>query len=444
MASILYALWGRRLVILAAFFACLLGGIIVIVVSAPRYVATARVVLDYVRPNPDTGVVVPSKMLDVYINSQIRLIRDYDVAGPAVEALGWLDDRDIQAAYASVATGATGDIRTWLASQIIASTNARMVEDSNILEISYVGQDPALAEAVVEALRQAYIQSPINAQAESSRAVADQLANDVNRMTIELNEIQKQKGEIEAKSGIMIQANGRDEASARLRSIVRAPPLPVLVRQGAPTMTSVLLQRVERQLSVAVASLGPNNPQLLALRSRRDMLLSQLRTEQSDQVAKVSTFEDLNRADTVALEQQKSIVLASRLPATEIRLLQDEIDRRVQRSNDVRTTIMQSRAKATATASSFSAMGPAEAKKEPVFPNKMLILGGSGGLGLTLGLLLAGVVELMARRIRSARDLEQIVEAPVLAVVPIAPLRPSRSSHHRAKAIFPKLDPVEV
>ena len=97
MASILYALWGRRLVILTTFLACLLGGVIVIVISAPRYQATARVVLDYIRPDRDTGVVVPSKMLDVYINSQIRLIRDQEVAGPAVEALGWLDDPDVQA-----------------------------------------------------------------------------------------------------------------------------------------------------------------------------------------------------------------------------------------------------------------------------------------------------------------------------------------------------------
>ncbi len=177
--------------ILAAFFACLLGGIIVIVISAPRYMATARVVLDYIRPDPETGVVVPSKMLDLYINSQIRLIRDYDVAGPAVEALGWLDDPDIQSAYASVATGATGDIRTWLASQIMASTNARMVEDSNILEISYVGQEPDVAEAVVEALRQSYIQSPINARAASSLAVAGKLSKDVDRMTITLNALQK-------------------------------------------------------------------------------------------------------------------------------------------------------------------------------------------------------------------------------------------------------------
>ena len=75
MKAIRRAIWGRWLIVAISVAACLVGGLTVIVTSPPRYKGTARVVLDYIRPDPATGAVLPSKMLDAYITTQIGLIR---------------------------------------------------------------------------------------------------------------------------------------------------------------------------------------------------------------------------------------------------------------------------------------------------------------------------------------------------------------------------------
>ena len=65
-------------------------------------------------------------------------------------------------------------------------------------------------------------------------------------------------------------------------------------------------------------------------------------------------------------------------------------------------------------------MGTAFVPDQPSFPNRPLIIGGSFGLGLAFGLLIALLVELLDRRVRSPEDLTAALGLPVLAV-----LRPS-------------------
>ena len=73
---------------------------------------------------------------------------------------------------------------------------------------------------------------------------------------------------------------------------------------------------------------------------------------------------------------------------------------------------------AAATDAGLTPLGPATASGKPVFPNKPLILGGSFGLGLGVGVLCALLAEMFARRVRGAEDLQAAIDAPVLAVIP--------------------------
>ena len=57
-------LWARRLLVLLPLVACLLAGLYVIAVAPKQYQASARVALNYIKPDPVTGTVIPSKMVD--------------------------------------------------------------------------------------------------------------------------------------------------------------------------------------------------------------------------------------------------------------------------------------------------------------------------------------------------------------------------------------------
>ena len=55
--------------------------------------------------------------------------------------------------------------------------------------------------------------------------------------------------------------------------------------------------------------------------------------------------------------------------------------------------------------------------KSPIFPNKLLILGGAIALGLGVGVLVALLAELFGRRVRGYEDLASAIDAPLLAII---------------------------
>jgi capsular polysaccharide biosynthesis protein len=65
----------------------------------------------------------------------------------------------------------------------------------------------------------------------------------------------------------------------------------------------------------------------------------------------------------------------------------------------------------------MSTLSEASAPETPYYPKVPMIIGGAAGFGLGLGVLVALLVELLGRRVRSAEDLEVAVDAPVLGVI---------------------------
>src|ERR1051325_5109500 len=150
---ILAILWARRLIVLAAFLSAVLGGVVVIVVSPPYYMATARVIMNYVKPDPITGEYINSKSADAYVASQIALVHDYQTARPAAEALGWLDDPSLQIQYAERDPSDTREFGNWVAARLLPGISAHPVADSNMLEIGFRGLSLQASQQIVEAVR---------------------------------------------------------------------------------------------------------------------------------------------------------------------------------------------------------------------------------------------------------------------------------------------------
>ncbi|HEY0647311.1 hypothetical protein [Phenylobacterium sp.] len=409
---------GRWLVVAISVAACLIGGLVVIATSPPRYKGTARVVLDYIRPDPTTGAVLPSKMLDAYITSQINLIRDFQVTGPAVEAMGFVDNPDIQAAYYANPPADGRDLHSWIAAQVGAAAGGSMVEDSNILEIAYIASSPELAEAVVDALRAAYIES---GAAQTRRAAEEQgqrLATRIEAAKATLAQLEDMQNRYEDETGLTISERGRDEEAAKLEDMLRVDRMPVVVKPSGPGVAGILLRQLDGEIAEASTTLGVNHPRLIGLRQRRIALQAQVEANASRASSSAQVVAQNERIAAAMVEQQMSKVLAAREPTLRLRLMQDEINRLRQDINKMTESLVASRTLSGADISTTKPIGPPVAEKTPVFPNKLLILGGSAGLGLLAGCLLAILIELMGRRIRAARDLEAATGAPVLVGLP--------------------------
>src|SRR5258707_15191236 len=84
-------LWARRILVVVAFLAAVLGAFVVVTLVQPRYEATARVNMDILKQDPlSGGGGVDIRNAGVYFDAQQELVKDYSVAGPVVDRLGRL------------------------------------------------------------------------------------------------------------------------------------------------------------------------------------------------------------------------------------------------------------------------------------------------------------------------------------------------------------------
>jgi len=426
---VLSLLWPRKHIILLAAGASLLGGVTVIFVAPPRYMATARVTMDYVKPDPYTGRYMSSKNLEAYIISQAQMITDYQVTIPAVEAMGLLDNPEIADAYASRPPDEQRlGYPQWVASRFMGGADASIVPDSNILQVEFRGTSPTLALSAVEALRQAYIEENVDLRRQSAAGKAEALASRAAELRLNIARVEKIKTEYERANGVSLTNATTDPDSLTLRRLATSVDDVVPVQPVRTSATAEKLQEVESQIAQLSTSLGPNNPRLLALRRMRDVLSTQVAAERAaaSSIGGQMTARAASRGRLI--EEQKVKVLRDREKILQLRLYQDEINRDTKEANDALQEVVALRQMANATIATVTSVGEAKVQPKPIFPNIPLILAGSGGMGLVLGVLLTLLIELLRRRVRSVRDLELAAQMPILGVVPLAarPKRPRR------------------
>lgn len=419
LAVLFEILWARRAIVVVATLASLAGGFVVLEASPKRYVATARVVLDYIKPDPVTGVQVGRKQVEAYIESQMEFIHSYSVSGPAAEALGLMDNPDLIDRYAAL-PGEKPEYPLWVAQQVTATVTVAPYEDSNILEIRYRTSDPRSAEIGVEAIRSAYINATVASRRQNYELAAQGLAEKQAKLRAMLAETQAEQAQLERETGILMVEDKRDLDTETLFALVRPPPPNQQREVAAPVnaKTSEDLLQLNAALAQAEGVLGPNNPKLQALRLQQRLLKEQAARAASAAGDFGQQRLAAEQATAARIEQQKAKVLADRIKVLRIRLLQDLIDAYTTQIKSLTNSINEMRQVATAETTTIIAVGASTANPVPTFPNPTLILGGTGGLGLVLGALLALLCEMFARRVRNPRLLAQAAGAPLLAVVP--------------------------
>ncbi|MBX3483742.1 Wzz/FepE/Etk N-terminal domain-containing protein [Phenylobacterium sp.] len=419
LAVLFRILWGRRAIVLVATLASLVGGAIVVKTAPKRYVATARVVLDYIKPDPVTGVQVGRKQVEAYVTSQMQFIRDYQVAVPAAEALGLLDSPQFIESYAAIPEGDKPEYPMWVAQQIMASLTVKPFEDSNILEIRYRTRERQAAEGVVDAIRTAYISATVASRRQAYEANAAALAEKQAKLRAKLAEVQAEQAQLERQTGIMM-VQGRMDLESRTLATLSNPPLrrrPDLPAQLGPQATASLV-RLNSALAEAETVLGPNNPRLVALRN--EQRIAQQSVAQSTSVASQAAQQKIvsERVTSARVEQQKSKVLAERVTLLQLRLQQDLIDAYTEQIKTLTDSIAHMRQVAAADTTTIMSIGQVTSSPKPSFPNPTLIMGGTGALGVIGGALLALLCEMFARHVRDPRTLERAAGAPLLAAIP--------------------------
>lgn len=415
-------LWARRAISLTALIACIIGALIVINVIPERYQASSRLMMDIVRPDPVTGEVLSSSFARAYVKTQTELIKDYRIAGRVVDAFGWTGSPELTAQYR--ASGSDLPLHRWLAQRVIDRTDAKLIDASNILEITYTGEQPETAARIADQLRQAYSDQSMLFKQQTARRNADWFKKQTEKLKADLLAAEEKKAAFERENNIVLQEDDNDAESARLAALASSAPAAPMVSSSpiaAPVSSPSQAQLAQLDSTIATASqtLGPNHPELIALRQQRQIVAANAARELAAGRAAAAAGGGMQASGPsigAMFNAQQARVLAQRGLVAEARQLM--VDVRVAREELLRmaTRATQLEQEAASVETGLTFLGNAVAPQTASFPKVLPVLGGAIALGLAFGILVSLITELLNRRVRSIDDLE-IEDIPVLGMM---------------------------
>lgn len=395
-------LWARRGMIIIATVLSLLAATLVGMVTPPRYTAHARVMLNLVKPDPVTGESMSSNFARGYVRTQTELIRDYRIAGKVVDLLGWASSPDLAQQYAGRRADDLRDFRRWMAQIVIDSTKAELIEGSNILDISYTTSSPQAAAAVAEAVRQAYIEQAIAFRREDASRDAEWFRNQTAKIKEQLTAAEQRKSAFERANGIVLDDQDVDQEQRRLTALAASAASPVsgpAVSVGGANPAAAQIAQIDAAISAAERTLGPNNPQLQDMKRQRAAIAG------ASGAARVISSGPVGPSIGAQYSAQVQKVLAQRGKVDEARKLSVEVAVLREQFHKASLRAAELEQQSESIESGLMLLGIATAPEKPAFPNWPLIIFGSLGLGMVLGVLAALITELISRRVRSAADL---------------------------------------
>lgn len=416
--QILRMLWARRLIVILASVCSTLGGLYVIQTRPPRYTAATRIELNVLRPDEESGRVLGTEFAEAYVETQAQLITDQQTAGRVVEDLGWTSNPALIDAYNARDASDDRTMEAWLGQQIIAATSVSLVPDTNILELKYRASAPETARTIADMLRDAYIAVVVEGQRDGARRRADWFQGQASQLKAELEELEMEKARYERTTGVVLQ-NSTDVDSLRLGALSEAVDQPRARRSMAGGgEASAQLAGLDAQLAQLASELGPQHPALQALRSRRASLAAQAGQAAAAAAARSDAPLAMARATEGMFDTQRAKVGSQRDALATLKRMQDRIDVVSSQYQNVAAQIAGATQQAQASSRDLSPVGVAQVPVKPEFPNKPLIIGGCLVLGAGFGVLLALLIELLTRRVRTPEDLRLALAAPLIGSLP--------------------------
>jgi succinoglycan biosynthesis transport protein ExoP len=398
-----------------------------------RFPARARILLDVIKPDPVTGSVIATQFVRSYTKTQIELIKDYRVAGEVVDKLGWATD-PVRVAEWRKKTGGEGDLRRYLAQQIIDRTDAGLVETSNILEITYDAPNPVEAKAVVGAIRDAYLDAALRFRTDSAGRTADWYRLQAEKAQTALTAAETAKSNFERANGIVVGTGGVEAETSKLQGLQSAmlaargvtssqefAAAQTAQNTGIVDQLKMQLATVNDTLQQAGDRLGTSHPAYLALVQRRALLTRELASELVAARAVSGGAAASSRKSVAKLESdynaQKAKVLGMKNTLDQLGALQREVDLRRSQYEKAAGRTADLKLEADVAETGLVNLGDPVGTNVATFPNVPLVWALSILGGLVLGIILAILVELFGRRVRGTEDLQAAARVPVLAVI---------------------------
>lgn len=454
--QLLLILRARYKIVIAVALIAIIAGVSGGLLLPKRYTAETTVMVDIKTQDPVTSVLVSGQMAQGSMATQVDIVKSTRVALKVVRMLR-LEQGDAVKKQWLDATEGTGKLEDWLADLMLRGLSVTPSRESNVLSISFKGNDPVFVTAVANAFAQAFIEASIELKVEPARQYArwfgDQskvLRENMEKAQAKLSDYQQQHGIVATSEAVDYETTKLSELSTRLTSMqvetaearskqrlgrAATDTLPDTMRDSVTTGLRTDINRAESKLKEAAVNLGPNNPAYKKMESELAELRNRLELETKLVTSGFGSSNTVGTAKQVELraemEAQKTKLLQLKKERDEVAVLQRDVDAAKKQYDAVANRFAQTSLESQSTQTNVTVLTQATEPLTPSFPKPIeIILLASIGLGIVLGGAAAYGLEMVDRRIRSTADLAAMLQIPMLGVI-ARPRRPVRLAFWR-------------
>jgi polysaccharide biosynthesis transport protein len=457
--QLLLTLLARYKVVLLTLLATVAAVLGVSLIVPKQYTATAAVVIDVKSPDPIAGMMLPALVMPGYMATQVNILQSDRVARQVVHLLK-LDQSPAAREEWLEAMGGKGELDVWLANALQGKLDVRPARESSVIHISFKAADPRFAAAVANAFAQAYIDTNIALKVEPAKQYAawfgeqgKALRDNVERAQGRLSEHQQKHGIVASDERLDIETAKLNDLATQL-TIVQGQTNDALSKQRSGSASSTLpevtlnlliqnlkadIARHEAKLQEMSSNLGQNHPQYKAMQSELATLKQKLEAETRHITSGFSTSRSVGRDKQAelktAIAAQKKLLLELKHKRDELAVLTRDVEAAQKAYDAVSQRFNQTRLESQSTQTNVSVLTPASEPSEPSFPKMLLNTLLAIFVGTFLGIGAAVVREILDRRIRSAEDLAEMLQLPVLAVMGPAKARSRLAIAYRKPAL---------
>lgn len=413
---------------------------IISLVLPKQYTASAAVVVDVKSPDAVSGLMLQGLMTPGYMATQIDIINSDRTAKAVVKLLRMDSSTTIQQQWME-ATKGKGQLLDWLANLLQKNLDVKPSRESNVININYTGTDPDFAAAVANAFAQAYINVNLDLRLAPAREYATFFDEQTKSARSKLEKAQQALSDYQQKNGITSADDRLDfetaklnETSSQLTGIQGQTTDSQSKRQNAKadTVAEVMqsplvnglksdIARLEARLTESNVNLGKNHPQTQRTEAELATLKAQLDAETRKITSSIETTYQVSKQREQqlqgALGAQKSRVLVLNKQRDELNVLRRDIESAQRTFEAMSMRASQSNIESQTNQTNIAVLNPASAPPEPSKPRVLINILASIFLGTLLGVGLALVLELANRRVRSAQDLVEALNLPVLGSI---------------------------
>ena len=401
------------------------------------YTATTSVYVD-----SKSAEATATMMMPINLGTQLDIISSDRVARKVVRTLG-LDESAAVRDQWMAATGGKGSQGNWLAELMIRGLRVTPSRESSVISISYSGAEPAFVASVANAFAQAYIDVTLELKIDPARKYArwfgeqgQTLRDNVEKAQAKLSAFQQEKGlvagdermdtessKLSDLSTQLIRAQSEaNDVRVKLNTSSAGEVLPDIAGNAGVAALRAEIGRQESKLQETAVNLGVNHPQYLRMQSEIAALKQRLNDETKLVTGGLTVTTNMGTGRVAilagAVEAQKKKLLLLKNDRDQLAVLQRDVEAAKNAYDMVNRRYMETTLTSQATEANVSVLSPATVPLEPSFPKKIeKVAIMAVAIGLLLGIATAFGIEKLDRRIRSAEDLTETMQLPVLGTI---------------------------